>query len=503
MIQTNTQQTPEKLVEKLKETIIGQDRYLKDLCTSVWLHSLRRDLFLKTGEHSSSPKLNMLVLGKSGSGKTSTIQAFARELDLCTVIEDASLFTGTGWKGKEVTSIIKDVTSSARDRTQADHAIVVLDEIDKIFVNNADNPSFPATNNFLKLIEGAHLTHEENQQVYQMDTSNLLFICLGAFDGLDEIILRRMQRGKKRIGFCSEPVPDEIENIFTYVEKQDLIDYGINPQFLGRISMITTTNELTAADMEQILLNSRLSAVRQFDALLYSSMGVHVAITQSAAKCIAKKACSAGTGARALMSEVTEAFKPGLYQIAGREDIRELRLDHDPQKGLTLDLISGERKTGMPSSCDDKTPHPDISAEDWVSLPFELESNNLPGLLQYMEEIAEQYDIYQPQLAFRYSYREFRAAVYMLGAAFFDVIISDRDRTLYEVLISLNRFKESISCGTSWQNAMTLQRLYQKSLLFEPNQNKTIRFAYALLENHGTVELEAIELNKEEDDPEV
>lgn len=133
-------------------------------------------------------------------GKTSTIQALAKLLDLCVVIEDASLFTGAGWRGRDVTSIVKDVVTTAQDPVQADFAVVVLDEIDKVFVNQADNPSFPAANNFLKLIEGARIQHEENRTVYEMETSNLLFICLGAFDGLEEIIAKRISGGK-RIGF--------------------------------------------------------------------------------------------------------------------------------------------------------------------------------------------------------------------------------------------------------------------------------------------------------------
>ena len=198
--------TPKQLMEQLRETTIG----------------------------------NMLVLGKSGSGKTSTIQALAKLLDLCVVIEDASLFTGAGWRGRDVTSIVKDVVTAAQDPVQADFAVVVLDEIDKVFVNQAVNPSFPATNNFLKLIEGASIQHEENHTVYEMETSNLLFICLGAFDGLEEIIAKRISGGK-RIGFLEDPETEMPDDLYSHVTKEDLLNYGINHQFLGRISMITAT----------------------------------------------------------------------------------------------------------------------------------------------------------------------------------------------------------------------------------------------------------------------
>ena len=117
--------TPEKLVAELQKSIIGQDHYLQDLSTAIWMHSLRKQVYETSGEFIFKPKTNVLVLGKSGTGKTSAIQALAELLDLCVVIEDASTFTGSGWKGRETSSIIRDVITSASDSVQAEFGIVV------------------------------------------------------------------------------------------------------------------------------------------------------------------------------------------------------------------------------------------------------------------------------------------------------------------------------------------------------------------------------------------
>lgn len=487
MTQTQSQWTPQKLVEKLKKTVIGQDKYLEDLCTSVWLHHLRKEIYLNTGRFVDTPKLNMLVLGKSGTGKTSTIQALAKELNLCVVIEDASLFTGAGWKGREVASIVKDVITSTEDSIQAIWGIVVLDEIDKVFGNGTGHSSFPPTNNFLKMIEGTEIRYEENGHAYKMDTSNLLFICLGAFDGLDEIILRRMRKGN-RIGFCSESNARPPENIFSHAEKQDLIDYGINHQFLGRISMITATNELTAKNLERILLKSQTSPVRQFDELLAVSMGVHASITEKAAKYISEKAQGTGTGARALMSELAEAYKPGLYQIADKNSICELRLDCTPQEELTLHFIQGERDTVTidPVLC----PQDGLQPEEMKAVPLELDRYTIADVLAYTEAMIEKAELSGFRPLSRYTYRQIKAVSYLLSAVFLSVMLSDVPQNMYQVHCLLKQADIQIKENTSdeWDMlfAGASMELFQKSTKFEPDTSKIIFLSASILADHCT-----------------
>ena len=479
--------TPRQLMEQLRENTIGQDQYLQDLCTTVWLHHIRKKLYTDTGMAHLQPKLNMLVLGKSGSGKTSTIQALAKLLDLCVVIEDASLFTGAGWRGRDVTSIVKDVVTTAQDPVQADFAVVVLDEIDKVFVNQADNPSFPATNNFLKMIEGASIQHEENHTVYEMETSNLLFICLGAFDGLEEIIAKRISGGK-RIGFLEDPETEMPDDLYSHVTKEDLLNYGINHQFLGRISMITATHELKAPDLERILLYSSNSPVRQFDALLHASMGVHASITEAAARYLAEKSAEASTGARALLSELAEAYKPGLFWITDRKDVRELRLDCVQGKP-EIKYITGERDPVRSP----QPPKPRFSPEDLKRIPLKLNQYNPTEAAAYAEKLVEN-AILDDGIAARYTYRQIKAAVYLLAAALCDTLYSGADYTMYSVQQSLYRIVKQKKDGSRFGNFMSSAYEYAtRSTVFEWDISKTVPLAVSIFELHCSHLLDEIE----------
>lgn len=490
--------TPEELVKELQKTTIGQKQYLQDLCTTVWMQTMRKDICKSTGELEIQPKLNMLVLGKSGTGKTSSIQALANLLNLCVIVEDASTFTGTGWKGREVSSIIKDVLTLADTPLDAEFAIVVLDEIDKVFANNADNPTFPATNNFLKFIEGEEVQYEENNKVYRMNTENLLFICLGAFDGLDEIITKRLLKGKNTgIGFCTEQSTDIPDNIFSHVKKEDLIEYGINPQFLGRVPLITSTRELTSSDLQQIITDSDSSIIKQLDSLLSSSMGVHASITESAAKYIADKAAMQKTGARALMAELADAFKPGLYQIAGKNDIRELRLDYAPVLGqLSLQYINGCRDVDPVSRR--RLPETEYQLDNLKSIPIRLKQYNLASVTQYAEEIVEQADQEGSFDSTNFSYRQVKAATYVLASGILAVVLSDHPHTMYSVHLALEQLFKSPP-KLNWMEDDTPQSLYSKALDFNNNSNQFIRLAFTILQDYCFMQIESAEAFSSED----
>lgn len=490
--------TPEELVKELQKTTIGQKQYLQDLCTTVWMQTMRKDICKSTGELEIQPKLNMLVLGKSGTGKTSSIQALADLLNLCVIVEDASTFTGTGWKGREVSSIVKDVLTLADTPLDAEFAIVVLDEIDKVFANNSDNPTFAATNNLLKFIEGEEVQYEENNKSYRMNTENLLFICLGAFDGLDEIINKRLLKGKNTgIGFCTEQSTDIPDNIFQQVQKEDLIEYGINPQFLGRVPLITSTRELTSSDLQHIITDSDSSIIKQLDSLLSSSMGVHASITESAAKSIADKAAMQKTGARALMAELADAFKPGLYQIAGKNDIRELRLDYAPVLGqLSLQYINGCRDVDPVSRR--RLPETEYQLDNLKSIPIRLKQYNLASVTQYAEEIVEQADQEGSFDSTNYSYREIKAATYVLASSILAVVLSDQPHTMHSVHLALEQiFKSPYKLKLLEDD--TPQSLYSKALDFDNNSNQFIRLAFTILQDYCFMQIEAAEVFISED----
>ena len=195
--------TPQSLAAELRKNIIGQDNYLDDLCLSVWLHSLRIQAGCATGRRIRQPKMNLLVMGPSGSGKTSAVQKLAELLEIPLLIEDASHFTGNGWKGRDVSSIVKDILDMESEEPY--YTIVVLDEIDKMVLNtDAGSSGFAAQNNLLRLMEGGIITHDEGTKSYSMETSGLLFICLGAFDGITDLVRKRLG-ASRRIGFGEDP----------------------------------------------------------------------------------------------------------------------------------------------------------------------------------------------------------------------------------------------------------------------------------------------------------
>lgn len=476
--------TPETLVEKLKENVIGQDRYLKDLCTSVWMHSLSKEAEERSGYALDGVKLNMLVLGKSGTGKTFAIQSLAKLLNLNLVIEDASVFTGAGWKGREVSSIVKDILLSAdKEPLKAEYSIVVLDEIDKVFSDSARTGSFSAWNNFLKLIEGTDTEYVDGQTVYQMNTEKVLFICLGAFDGLEEIIKKRINSGSG-IGFCTQKTELPDCDIFQYVEKEDLINYGVNPQFLGRMAMITATNELKGDDYVRILMQSKSSAVSRINTVLQTSMGVRATITQKAAQYIAQKAVREQTGGRTLLFEVTEALKDGIYQIADREDVKELCLKYTSAKELKVEFVKGKRKKPpIPY----RQPEQSFIEESWEKIPLEIMEYgcSLSGVYQYVEEMTETVELEGHGLSGKYSYRRIRAAVYLIMSAVLCVMTDDIPQNLFEVAREIFRL---VSYPPVYdydsEKADTYARIYWKSLEYEEDAQSSRELAIYMIREY-------------------
>lgn len=339
--------TPEQLTSQLKKTIIGQDQYIQDIATAVWMHSLRYRRFLDTGKAVNHPKTNILCLGESGTGKTLAVQTLAKLLDLPIVIEDASALRGSGWKGTSVSSVIVHALDAAGgDDARARHAVIVLDEIDKIFHSQAADPNFYPVNNLLTLIGGSVVTHSDSRMACSLDTSSMLFICLGAFSGLEEIIHKRLS-GKATIGFgASGYTETPREDLFRQATKEDLHEYGMPWEFLGRIPLVTSTNALTTADYKRILTDSLASPIQQYDDLLFNSLGVHVSISDTAAEHIAQQASVSKMGARGLSQIVTELLAPAVYGIGNDDRLSRITLDMG-QDGLSISYQKGSRP--MPS----------------------------------------------------------------------------------------------------------------------------------------------------------
>ena len=340
--------TARNLFKELQKTVIGQDAWLETLCTSAWMHNLKYKHYLETGETITQPKLNILCIGKSGTGKTLAIQTLAKLLDLPVVIEDASALRGAGWRGTSVSSIIVHALEAAgEDESKARHAIVILDEFDKIFHSQVSDQSFHPVNNLLTFIGGSIVTHSDNKTTCSLDTSSMLFICLGAFSGLNAIIKKRLS-GYTVIGFGTSGYADIPEqDVFKHVTKDDLNEYGIPWEFLGRIPLITCTNELTKSDYTRILTDSHESPIKQYDQLLFDNLGVHVSISEAAADYIAQQASDSPMGARGLSQTVAKFLMPAVYSIGNNTNINKITLDIESDS-LYISEQKGVRNAPLP-----------------------------------------------------------------------------------------------------------------------------------------------------------
>lgn len=319
--------TLETLYQELSKTVVGQEEYLKSLCNAAWLHNLRYQHYKQTGEAITKPKQNILCIGPSGTGKTLAVEQLGKLLDLPVVIENASMLRGEGWRGRNVSSIItRCIDSADKAEAEATHSIVCLDEIDKVFQSRLDNTSFLPLDNLLTFIAGSVVTHTDNNRTCKMDTSSLLIICLGAFDGLEDIIRERLA-GKASIGFSAEK-PTELPegSLLPYATEDDLHKYGISHEFLGRISLITHTNPLSLEDYSNILTQSTSSPVYQYDDLLYKTIGVHANITDEAVTCMAQQAMNSDEGARLLTRTVTDLLQTQLHTVADDTSVDSIEI---------------------------------------------------------------------------------------------------------------------------------------------------------------------------------
>ena len=326
---------PRQIRADLDQHIIGQDHAKKVL--SVAVHNHYKRLILKDGQGDSEPeveveKSNILLIGPTGCGKTALARTMARLLDVPFAIGDATTLTEAGYVGEDVENLILKLLQAADFNIErAEQGIIFIDEIDKV-ARATQNVSITrdvsgegVQQSLLKLIEGTVANvppqggrkHPE-QQYIQVDTSNVLFICGGAFNGLEEIIANRI--GMKQMGF--KPVWDSVETedlqerkeLLRQVEVEDLIKFGMIPEFLGRVPVVSTLDPLTESDLVRILLEPKDALVRQYKELLRLS-GTELRFTDKALRDIAKLAASRGSGARSLRAVLEDVMLDVLYEI--------------------------------------------------------------------------------------------------------------------------------------------------------------------------------------------